>query len=175
MSLRCPTSYDRLASIALIVLLASACGSAPLAVETPAPGEAAEILWSNVSVAGGREVRQESRFDSLTQRYTVRSCGDAPISVPCTDLRLERGGDVVTPPIATLFATTNSSGFRALAAQYNRPGNVTPPDIATTTLTIIRDGRRRTITWQDGATLPDVLADFMCALQVARGDLVVCR
>jgi hypothetical protein len=158
-----------------MVLGTAACGNDPVViVETPAPGERAQIVLRSLSVAGGREVRQETLYDSLTARYTVLVCNDAPVGVPCTTLRIEREGTIVTPTVGALFAATNSSAFRALADRSTSSGSVTPPDYSVGSLVITRNSRRRTIAWDDRASLPAALLDFQCTLRSARGDLVLC-
>lgn len=150
------------------------CSSDPVAVEVPVPGEPARIILTEIEWAGGRESRRETRIDSATSRYTLRSCDSAPIGVPCTTFRLEREGDVVAPSVPTLFLDTKTSAFRALKSDYPQQGSAVPPDPGNASLEITRDGLRRTISWDEAATIPGVLAAFVCALQAARGELILC-
>lgn len=172
--------YVQCRSVRALVLLAAvttgiaACSRDPVTVDFATPGEPAQIVLTEVAWAGGHEIRRETRIDSAAHRYTLRSCDDAPIGVPCTTLRLDREGDVVTPSMAQLFLNTKSAAFRALKAAYRRAGTVVPPDGGGATLEITADGRRRTIVWDAAANLPRVLVDFVCSLQTARGELLLC-
>jgi len=150
------------------------CSSDPVAVEIPASGQPAQIVLTEVEWAGGHQSRRGIRIDSATKRFAVLRCQNAPSGVPCTTLQLEREGDVVAPSIATLFLATKSPAFRALKADYPRPGTVVPPDPGSATLAITRDGLRRTIAWDETATLPNALVAFNCSLESAGGSLILC-
>lgn len=73
-----------------------------------------------------------------------------------------------------LFARTLRADFRALKSRYVRLPGETPPDPAHATLELTVHERRRTITWDQEATIPLALTDFLCLLRAARGDLLLC-
>lgn len=167
-------SASILARLLSVTAAVAGCSGDPVAVEVPAPGEPAEIVLTEIEWAGGRESRRETRIDSAAKRFTVRTCDGAPIGVACITFRTESSGEVVTPSVQTLFLDTKTSAFRALKPEYPRQGSVVPPDPGTAVLEITRDGLRRSILWDETATLPNVLAEFICSLQAARGALILC-
>jgi len=173
MSLHRPSVRRQLLLLSAAAALAG-CSNDPLAVEIPAPGEPSSIVLTEVAVAGGHESRRETRIDSASKRFVMRRCETAPIGVSCTTFLVELEGDVVAPSVESLFLDTKASAFRALKAEYPRPGSIVPPDVAGATLEITRDGFRRSIVWDATATLPGALANFICSVQAARGSLISC-
>lgn len=158
---------------ALLAIAVLGCARDPVSTEVAAPGEAARVVWSEGGAAGGgTEFRSETRIDSATGRYTIRTCG--PASTLCPTQRLERESTVLPNVLREVFAATTRSGFRALNANYTNPTGIVPPDGGGATLEIVRNGTRRTISWTFDAPLPRALVEFQCLLRSARGDLILC-
>jgi len=161
--------------VALVLgVLAAGCNDDGVRPESPAPGEAARVVRTSVGIAGGREIRQETRIDSATGRYTLRECSSTPIGVNCLALVVVREGTVAAPLLRELFVAAARREFRALRAEYRGPTDIVRPDGGSVQLEIVRDGTRRLITWAFDATIPPALLDYDCLLRAARADPFLC-
>ncbi len=163
-----------LVPVLLLAASSAGCNDDAFSPESPAPGEAARVVLTSAGVAGGREVRQETRIDSAAGRYAVRECSSAPIGVSCTALVVVREGNVSPTLLRELFASAARREFRALRAEYRGPTNIVRPDGGSVRLEIVREGTRRVITWSFDATVPPVLVDYQCLLMAARADPFLC-
>lgn len=152
----------------------AACAGEPSPTGAPAPGAPAQVVLTSISWAGGRAYHDETRIDSASGRYSVRSCIQSPGEPTCVPSGTVREGSVLPSMLRDLFARTLRADFRALKPRYVRPPGATPPDPATATLELTVHERRRTISWDQEAMIPLALTDFLCLLRAARGDLLLC-
>lgn len=152
----------------------TACAGEPLPTGTSAPGASGQIVLTSVAWAGGHGYREVTRIDSATGRYSVHACVESHGAAACDPSGVVREGAVLPNLLRDAFARTQRPDFRVLRAHYHRPPGETPPDPAQATLELTANERRRTITWDQGATIPMALTDFVCILMAARGDLLLC-
>lgn len=169
-----PARPPHLALVLLLAMVISGCRDDVLAPESPAPGEAARVVLTSVTAAGGREIRQETRIDSAAGRYAIRECSSAPIGASCTALVVVREGAVSPSVLQELFLAPSRPAFRALRAEYRGSAEIRPPDGGGVRLEIVRSGTRRVITWESHAYLPLALVEFQCILIAARADPFPC-
>lgn len=161
--------------IAMVSLALSACSSdvtvAPGELSTP--GVAASITVEELAWAGGEGVRVRTSLDSATATYAASHCRETP-GVPCDFGPNRRTGSYLPAWRDKLFTEVQGAAFRALRASYPAPAGATPPDYHSGTLTVVVNGRTRTITWERQTQLPEALASFLCHVAVARGTLILC-
>lgn len=163
----------------VVAMLGGACADSAMptamANDQLVPGAEARVTYEEVTWAGGIATHVTTVIDSSTSRYTVTTCRDVPIGSSCPIDGSSMGGEALATSRDRLFQKAQSSAFRGLAPSYSRPPtNVVPPDDAVWSVTVTANGRRRTVTWERGATIPSVLASFACTIAVARGDLIIC-
>ncbi|MEP7382268.1 MAG: hypothetical protein ABI910_11310 [Gemmatimonadota bacterium] len=158
----------------LAIFSLTACAGDPTSNEIPAPGDAAQVVALSVWHAGGHEQRQQVVVDSASQHFRVTRCDDAPIAVPCTNLRLLYEGTSPSNSLVQLFAATTTPGFHALNSSYSAPAGNTPPDGGSTRLEVVRNGTRRVITWASSAYLPAPLVTVNCLLLSAQLNKRLC-
>lgn len=164
----------RIVGRTLALFSLAACAGEPSPTGTPAPGAPAQIVLTSMSWAGGRAYYDETRIDSATARFSVRSCIQSPGEPTCVPSGMVREGPVLPSLLRALFARTLRADFRALKPRYVRPSGETPPDPSTARLELTVLERRRTITWDQEATIPLALTDFLCLVKAALGDLLLC-
>lgn len=157
---------------ALFVLVG--CAGSPTSSETAANGDAPRVVLLGISHAGGHEVRQEVVVDSASQHFTVRRCDDAPIALPCSNLRLVYEGTTPTPTLVALFEATTTPAFRALDPNYPAPAGIVVPDGGSSRLEVVRNGSRRVITWTSASYLPAALVNVNCLLLAAQLSKILC-
>jgi len=157
----------------MTVLLSTACARQPLPTDVAAPGEPARVVLTSSAVAGGRSYFSETRVDSATAHYLFTTCDDAGGGGRCPTERT-REGTVLGSILQALFVESTGPAMRRVNATYRRPSNITPPDPGGSKLEIIANGRRRSVEWDHGVNVPDVVHSVGCLLQAARGDLILC-
>ena len=150
-----------------------ACDSAsvaPVGVESDAP---ARVILVTTSVAGGQRLIDSLQIDSTSGNWSESQCGPVSATVgTCQDFRTTTGTmeAFLRDP---LFDRIRRPDFAALRLEYRRSGAM-PPDLSTSTLRIVANGRARDITWESGAELPGALQSFLRRLQQSRGALILC-
>jgi hypothetical protein len=130
----------------LAFLLTAACGKgATTAARATVDGEVADSTSGAIVM-----VTSDGGNTAVTSEWTLDSTGAA-----VTFVSRQKGAAAGTPPTAQsatiingnvvkqLFAATQTAEFRALKAHYPRVAPI--PDMATTTITIVANGRRRVI------------------------------
>lgn len=165
----------RMMLVMLVMLALPACSSGPTVApgELATPGVAASITVEELEWAGGQGMRMRTTLDSATATYTTSHCTEIP-GVPCDVDRNRRTGSYFAAWRDKLFSEVQSAEFRALRASYPAPAGATPPDYHSGILTVIVNGRTRTITWERRTQLPEALSTFLCHVAVARGSLILC-
>ncbi len=135
------------ATLAVLV----ACDAGPTAVEGETFDAVTPAFVLVVSDGGNTAYGSAWRVDSATRVASYTSLPNCPPASGCPALLREQIADSVM--VRLLFARTQTTDFRALRAHYPR---FLPADIGGSTVTIVANGRRRTI---DGA-LPEPAASF---------------
>lgn len=169
-----PRACTAVVTLAFVAIATTGCADDSGATGVRAPGANAQVVLTITGAAGGRSYREETLVDSTTRRYRYRSCVGGIGEKNCTPASMEREGEVLPTAFGRLFTEANRPAFRALNPRYARRSGVVPPDGSSATLEVTANGWRRTVTWEIGAAIPFVLQDFICLLQSARGDLLLC-
>lgn len=169
----------RLASLCALLalpLLGGACrlGTDEGLVGVSVPGAAARVVLHRVQAAGGHVTWTTMTVDSATARYEVVTCSNAGSGTTCGQEVQRRSGEVPAASLGQLFATARSSSFRSLRAEYRRAGDIVPPDGGGATLTVVAGERERKISWESGATVPDLLLRYVCWMDSIQGWLINC-
>ena len=141
-----------------------------------AAGMPGQVVYVTNSLAGGQRVVDSLVIDSASGRWSQSQCG--PISAVGTTCE-PRDFRTVTGTMESflrvpLFERARRPDFRSLQPDYRRSGGQVPPDGGTHFLEIVQNERRRTITWESGATIPPAIESFLCRLLAARGALILC-
>jgi hypothetical protein len=161
-----------LCSVVLACRAESIAGDETLTDATGVPGE---IVYVTNSIAGGQRMLDSLHLDSATGRWSQSQCGPVSASSGVCDQSNTRT-DIRTVELfmrVPVFERARRSDFRTLRREYHRTGSI-PPDVTTNVLHIVQNGRRRTVSWESGATLPRPLTAFLCRLQQAQGALILC-
>jgi hypothetical protein len=142
---------------------------------TNAAGTPGQVVYVTTSFAGGQRLVDSLMIDSASGRWSQSQCG--PVSAtaaPCDEDSFQTvTGTMESFLRVPLFERARRSDFQSLQRDYRR-GGVTPPDGMTHQLQVVQNGRRRTVSWESGATIPPTVETFLCWLQAARGALILC-
>ena len=155
-----------------------ACRAESIAVDdtlSDATGVRGEIVYVTNAFAGGQRLLDSLQLDSASGRWSESQCG--PVSATagaCDQSNLRTDIRTVESFLRVpVFERARRPDFTALRREYHRSG-VVPPDVTAHLLHIVQNGKRRTISWETGATLPPAVDAFLCRLQQARGALILC-
>ena len=142
---------------------------------TSAMGAPAQVVYVTNSVAGGQRMVDSLVIDSASGRWSESQCGPtSATAAPCEARDFRTVNRTMESFMRVpLFERARRSDFQALQRDYRRTG-ATPPDLTTHVLQIVQNGRRRTVTWESGATIPPAVSSFLCRLLAARGALIRC-
>ena len=142
---------------------------------TNAMGVPGQVVYVTNSYAGGQHVVDSLVIDSASGRWSQSQCGPLSAVGTCApgDFR------TVTRTMESflrvpLFDRARRSDFQSLKRDYRRAGGEVPPDAVTHILQIVQNGRRRTVSWESGATIPPAIQSFLCRLLAAQGALILC-
>lgn len=143
---------------------------------TNAMGVPGQVVYVTNSYAGGQRLVDSLVIDSASGRWSQSQCG--PVSAVGTTCEL-RDFRTVTGTMESflrmpLFERARRSDFQSLQRDYRRGGGQVPPDAATYLLQVVQNGRRRTVSWESGATIPPAIQSFLCRLLAAQGALILC-
>ncbi len=166
------TAGKSLGTTCVFVLIA--CSGTDELVGIPDPGAPARLTFADVGFVGGQGLRTTITLDSAGSSYTFSTCTES-VGVSCDQTREERSGSTSVEVRDQLFARAASGDFRRLKDAYRRGSTTIPPDPYDAVLTITADERTRTITWEKGASVPGLLASFVCHLRAAAGELITCQ
>lgn len=151
-------TLQRATLIALFPLLG--CGQARIVGEVDDPSAPAGIVRE--SLGGIASLRVRLTLDSATRSWGHRACAMHSSVDQCNDYRAQ--GLATEAARDSLFSVVRSADFRALRSRYPAPANVA--DGMAHSLTITTEGRTRTITWGDGARIPESLRQVSDAFSV---------
>ena len=142
---------------------------------TPAAGTPSQVVYVTNSVAGGQRVIDSLVIDSASGNWSQSQCGPRSATDALCAARdfVTVSGNMESYLRVPLFERARRTDFQMLRSEYRRTG-VIPPDAVTHVLQIVQNGRRRTVTWESGATIPPAISSYLCALLVSRGWLISC-
>jgi hypothetical protein len=167
-----PIRLRPLAVAAASVVAAACLDSAENIVGIFVPGAPARVIQETVAAAGGQITRTTVTVDSATATYEVVIC-QGGVTGPCSEMQ-RRSGDVPGAMLTELFEAAQTREFKRLKEEYRLNTEYTPPDGSWTLLSVTVGERERSIEWQEGADLPDVLERFLCRLDTIQGSLALC-
>jgi hypothetical protein len=159
--------------ITTLVILSTACADDDGVTGVFSPGASGLIVLTTVRAAGGHLDHETITVDSATARFEVVNCRTSGAQSACLDQQRTLG-DVSPALIGQLFGIAQTPDFTKLRETYDRASDVVPPDGSTSQLTVIVAERTRTVRWQSGAELPQILVRFQCWLDAARGSFIAC-
>ena len=134
-------------------------------------GEDASVVWHRTETAGGQVFEARLAVDSATGRYEIFRC-QGPITSQCVATE-ERSGTVPPAVLVELFERAQSREFRELKTEYPlADDDVIPPDGGWTELTIVVGERRKSVSWDRHASIPQILNDYGCLMLAATESLL---
>lgn len=137
------------------------------------PGASANIHVTTTTLAGGHAMVVTEVVDSARATLEKVTCTKSVVGGPC-----DEQSHVVIPltqaNLDALFGLVSSPAFRAVRPSYQRIGDLTPPDAMQARLDVTVHERRRTITWERDAVIPDILLQLRCLISTAGGSLALC-
>ena len=160
-------------SLLLLAILLAGCDDDDGITGVFTPGASGLIVLTHVKAAGGHLHHETITVDSATARVEVVTCTSSIAPSACGDQQ-RREGDVNPATLGQLFGIAQTPSFQQLRENYDREGDVIPPDGSSTQLNVTVAERTRTVRWAGGAELPQILVRFNCWLESARGSLIVC-
>ena len=160
-------------SVLLLMALTAACGDDEGITGVFTPGASGLIVLTHVQAAGGHLYHETITVDSATARFEVVTCTSSIAQSACIDQQ-RRQGDVNPATLGQLFGLAQTPSFHQLRETYDREGDIVPPDGSWTQLTVTVGERTRSVSWEGGAELPQILVRFNCWLESARGSLIAC-
>lgn len=168
---------NRLSVAGALLALLAGCRSSPTESDSisDAGGLPSQIVHVVDAYAGGSYRKDSLVVDSASARWRLYVCGPISAVGPvCNAANTQVDSGTVVPGIAgALFERTRRADFRALRRQYTRTG-VTPPDLMASTLIVVQNGKRQTISWESAVTVPEPISAVLCRLEQARGGFVNC-
>ena len=157
----------------LLAALVAGCGDDDGITGVFTPGASGLIVLTHVQAAGGHLYHETITVDSASGRFEVVNCISSVGQSACGDQQ-RREGEVNLATLGQLFGIAQTPAFKELRENYDREGDVVPPDGSWTQVTVTVAERTQVVRWAGGAEVPSILVRFRCWVDSARGSLIIC-